>query len=113
LCSIRQRRTVAVLVALRDQIVAYGGGDLVAERPLANVTFGFPHRSYPAAIGAFIGVRERGCFWVTLKTKKLACVFTGQLLQVGEEGFEPSHPFGHTDLNRARLPFRHPPRART
>src|SRR5690606_22912925 len=26
----------------------------------------------------------------------------GQL--VGEEGFEPSHPFGHTDLNRARLP---------
>ena len=30
---------------------------------------------------------------------------------VGEEGFEPSRPFGHTDLNRARLPFRHPPRA--
>jgi hypothetical protein len=29
--------------------------------------------------------------------------------QVGEEGFEPSHPFGHTDLNRARLPFRHSP----
>lgn len=29
---------------------------------------------------------------------------------VGEEGFEPSRPFGHTDLNRARLPFRHPPR---
>src|ERR1700742_2895880 len=31
--------------------------------------------------------------------------------RVGEEGFEPSRPFGHTDLNRARLPFRHPPRA--
>ena len=30
---------------------------------------------------------------------------------VGEEGFEPSRPCGHTDLNRARLPFRHPPRA--
>jgi hypothetical protein len=30
---------------------------------------------------------------------------------VGEEGFEPSRPRGHTDLNRARLPFRHPPRA--
>ena len=29
--------------------------------------------------------------------------------RVGEEGFEPSHPFGHTDLNRARLPFRHSP----
>src|SRR5579859_1713486 len=28
---------------------------------------------------------------------------------VGEEGFEPSRPCGHTDLNRARLPFRHPP----
>ena len=28
---------------------------------------------------------------------------------VGEEGFEPSRPRGHTDLNRARLPFRHPP----
>jgi hypothetical protein len=34
---------------------------------------------------------------------------TSQL--VGEEGFEPSRPRGHTDLNRARLPFRHPPRA--
>jgi hypothetical protein len=30
--------------------------------------------------------------------------------RVGEEGFEPSRPLGHTDLNRARLPFRHPPR---
>ena len=30
-------------------------------------------------------------------------------ISVGEEGFEPSRPFGHTDLNRARLPFRHPP----
>ena len=28
---------------------------------------------------------------------------------VGEEGFEPSRPCGHTDLNRARLPFRPPP----
>jgi hypothetical protein len=34
-------------------------------------------------------------------------VNTGRL--VGEEGFEPSRPLGHTDLNRARLPFRHPP----
>jgi hypothetical protein len=32
---------------------------------------------------------------------------------VGEEGFEPSCPCGHTDLNRARLPFRHPPVARS
>lgn len=24
-----------------------------------------------------------------------------------EKGVEPSRPFGHTDLNRARLPFRH------
>lgn len=31
----------------------------------------------------------------------------GQL--VGKEGVEPSRPFGHTDLNRARLPFRHFP----
>ena len=29
--------------------------------------------------------------------------------RVGEEGVEPSRPFGHTDLNRARLPFRHSP----
>ena len=28
---------------------------------------------------------------------------------VGKEGVEPSRPFGHTDLNRARLPFRHFP----
>src|SRR5262245_13730217 len=26
---------------------------------------------------------------------------------VRKEGVEPSRPFGHTDLNRARLPFRH------
>ena len=32
-----------------------------------------------------------------------------QHARVGEEGFEPSRPLGHTDLNRARLPFRHPP----
>src|SRR5215469_16739661 len=31
------------------------------------------------------------------------------IADVGEEGFEPSRPLGHTDLNRARLPFRHPP----
>jgi hypothetical protein len=29
--------------------------------------------------------------------------------RVGEEGVEPSRPYGHTDLNRARLPFRHSP----
>ena len=29
---------------------------------------------------------------------------------VGEGGVEPPHPFGYTDLNRARLPFRHSPR---
>ena len=28
---------------------------------------------------------------------------------MGKEGVEPSRPFGHTDLNRARLPFRHFP----
>jgi len=31
---------------------------------------------------------------------------------VGEEGVEPSRPYGHTDLNRARLPFRHSPEQR-
>ena len=30
-------------------------------------------------------------------------------IKVGKEGVEPSRPFGHTDLNRARLPFRHFP----
>ena len=28
-------------------------------------------------------------------------------LNVRERGVEPPRPFGHTDLNRARLPFRH------
>src|SRR3954451_13224104 len=28
---------------------------------------------------------------------------------VGKGGVEPPRPFGHTDLNRARLPFRHLP----
>src|SRR5262245_15032813 len=31
------------------------------------------------------------------------------LLPVGKGGVEPPRPFGHTDLNRARLPFRHFP----
>src|SRR5918999_6276819 len=30
---------------------------------------------------------------------------------VGKGGVEPPRPFGHTDLNRARLPFRHFPAA--
>src|SRR5205809_5622146 len=30
-------------------------------------------------------------------------------IKVGKEGVEPSRPYGHTDLNRARLPFRHFP----
>src|SRR6478609_11957862 len=29
--------------------------------------------------------------------------------RVGKGGVEPPRPFGHTDLNRARLPFRHLP----
>src|SRR2546429_26541 len=32
---------------------------------------------------------------------------------VGKGGVEPPRPFGHTDLNRARLPFRHFPRSGT
>ena len=32
-----------------------------------------------------------------------------EVSRVGEEGVEPSRPYGHTDLNRARLPFRHSP----
>src|SRR6266487_2218903 len=31
---------------------------------------------------------------------------------VGKGGVEPPRPYGHTDLNRARLPFRHLPVAR-
>ncbi len=31
---------------------------------------------------------------------------------VGKGGVEPPRPYGHTDLNRARLPFRHLPAAR-
>jgi hypothetical protein len=34
---------------------------------------------------------------------------TGHQSFVGEGGFEPPRPYGHTDLNRARLPFRHSP----
>jgi hypothetical protein len=36
----------------------------------------------------------------------------GQRLRVsvvGKGGVEPPRPYGHTDLNRARLPFRHLP----
>src|SRR3954452_7317320 len=32
---------------------------------------------------------------------------------VGKGGVEPPRPYGHTDLNRARLPFRHLPEARS
>ena len=34
----------------------------------------------------------------------------GRVKEVREGGVEPPHPFGHTDLNRARLPI--PPLAR-
>src|SRR5690606_22153995 len=54
--------------------------------------------------------------WVNMKRGVAAHAFCGHTTphsSVGGEGFEPSHPFGHTDLNRARLPFRHPPRVRT
>src|SRR3954464_7592404 len=33
------------------------------------------------------------------------------LWMVGEGGVEPPRPYGHTDLNRARLPFRHSPKS--
>lgn len=32
-----------------------------------------------------------------------------EFVLVGKGGVEPPRPFGHTDLNRARLPFRHLP----
>ena len=47
--------------------------------------------------------------WPVEASKPVPRVSAGHRLSVGEEGFEPSHPFGHTDLNRARLPFRHSP----
>ena len=34
-------------------------------------------------------------------------VVRGPYIVVRERGVEPPRPFGHTDLNRARLPFRH------
>lgn len=42
-------------------------------------------------------------------TRSALCADIRPQSPVGEEGVEPSRPFGHTDLNRARLPFRHSP----
>ena len=42
-------------------------------------------------------------------SKKPGQCWTLTGFRVGEEGVEPSRPSGHTDLNRARLPFRHSP----
>src|SRR4051812_36518581 len=36
---------------------------------------------------------------------------TPRRTMVGEGGVEPPRPYGHTDLNRARLPFRHSPKS--
>ena len=47
---------------------------------------------------------------LTDRAARLHAAASRHASQVGEEGFEPSRPLGHTDLNRARLPFRHPPR---
>ena len=44
------------------------------------------------------------------RAARLRAAVSRHASRVGEEGFEPSRPLGHTDLNRARLPFRHPPR---
>lgn len=38
-----------------------------------------------------------------------ACVLTLDESAVGEEGLEPSRPFGHRFLKPARLPLRHTP----
>jgi hypothetical protein len=70
---------VAVPITLRGGIAALGDGDLVPERPPADVPSGFPHESYPAVIGAFIGVGGGGDFARTAENAKLARVFAGQL----------------------------------
>ena len=49
---------VAVLVALRDRVAAFGDGDLVPEWPFPDEPSGFPHGSYPGVIGTFIGEDE-------------------------------------------------------
>src|ERR1044072_5241713 len=41
--------------------------------------------------------------------QKWGKVALGPRNKVGEGGGEPPRPYGHTDLNRARLPFRHSP----
>ena len=46
--------------------------------------------------------------WRTTRTGR-RCGDREMSHRVGEEGVEPSRPYGHTDLNRARLPFRHSP----
>jgi hypothetical protein len=44
-------------------------------------------------------------------SQRRSCRESGPCL-VGKGGVEPPRPYGHTDLNRARLPFRHLPVAR-
>lgn len=67
----------------------------------------------PAGRGRSPARRSRGV--ATLGTKRkprggeaLLPITRGCFL-VGKGGVEPPRPFGHTDLNRARLPFRHLP----
>ena len=73
---------------------------------------------YRAAYGVLtdpkLKVRVENEFELIGKTKNPGALFerrgSSQLLLVREEGLEPSHPFGHRNLNPARLPI--PPLAR-
>src|SRR4051812_43712670 len=52
----------------------------------------------------------RGCLGSDrTKVQRQKTLVNRDLWMVGEGGVEPPRPYGHTDLNRARLPFRHSP----
>src|SRR4051794_9302070 len=55
-------------------------------------------------------VVPRGCLGSDrTKGQRQKTLVNRDLWMVGEGGVEPPRPYGHTDLNRARLPFRHSP----
>ena len=69
----------------------------------AHLAIGHPH--HPAkALVTRIGVRPEGN---TREDPRSDVCPSQKHLTVRERGVEPPRPFGHTDLNRARLPFRH------
>jgi hypothetical protein len=109
LTAARRRPSLPPAVTPGDQMTAIGTIGCNLAPGGRNVTSGFPQGSPCAPIATVIVKGDADYFQGATSKEAGNPRSRWSPASVGEEGFEPSHPLGHTDLNRARLPFRHSP----